>query len=230
MHIKVTVKQYMASFQGRTLITTLISTLLNALTGIVKLVLGMVMLSPWIIANSIYYLLLGTARGQLLNKYRNLETKENTEDRYKDELAAYRKSGLFLCLIGLSYLCICLRMYYFKDTATYSELIIYVVALLSFVKLGCSISGIITSRRKKTPALSAMKIVGLADACLSIVMTRCSLLMLMGADGAVSNSSGFGMAVSVVVIMIGTVMLIKYRKAYNSEKASEYSDQKGEMA
>ena len=74
-----------------------------------------------------------------------------------------------------------------------------------------------------------MKTVGLADACLSIVMTRCSLLMLMGKDGAVSNSSGFGMAVSIVVIMIGTVMLIKYRKAYNSEKSSECIDQEAEM-
>ena len=151
MHIKVMVKQHIESFQGRTLMTTLISTLLDALAGLVKLVLGIVMLSPWIIANSIYYLLLGTARGQLLNKYRNLETKENSGDRYKDELAAYRKSGLFLCLIGASYLCICLRMYYFMDTATYSELLIYVIALLSFIKLGCSISGIITSRRKKHP-------------------------------------------------------------------------------
>lgn len=62
--------RYMSNVQDRTATITTASFFANALTSSGQLLLGIFLLSPWYIANSIYYLLLCVTRGRALRRYK----------------------------------------------------------------------------------------------------------------------------------------------------------------
>ena len=200
------------SFCDRTVSATVLSLLLGTALGAGKLVLGICTASAWLWVNGIYCLMLCVARGHLLSRWRQLERFNEAEQRGRAERLAYRRSGLFICLLGLSYFAVCLHMARTGDASVYHEYLAYGVAAMAFTKVGLAVSGLITTRRMGSPLFAAFKIVNILDGCVSLVVTQCALLTRTGSPDAVGSSARFGMGVSLLFLVLGLRMLLKRKQ------------------
>ena len=207
---KLLVRYMKASYQDRTITATAASFAANATIGLGKLLLGIYLLSPWFITNAVYYLILCAAKGQALKKYKMSARIEDGKKRHDLEFATYKHSGVFICLLGFSYLLVCLRMFFAGDSTPYNEFyLVYGVATVSFAKLGFAIHGTVGTRYLHNPIVSAMKVFSFTDASVSIVVTQCALLSMLQVKNAAGYSAITGMAVSVLFIFRGILMLRK---------------------
>jgi len=203
----------MGNVQDRTLITNAGSFTINALTGTGQLALGIGLLSPWYIVNSIYYLLLCAARGQALRRYRKTRTIKDEKERYDASFAVHKRGGIFICLMGISYLGICLWMYSTGESRVQNEMYLVLgVATIAFTKIGFAIHGMIVNRHMHDPIISLFKKISFLDAMVSIVVTQCTLLTMTEMAEAVSSSAFFGMGISILFLIIGILMLTKKKK------------------
>lgn len=180
--------------------------------GIGNLILGVYLLSGWFIINAVYYLILCVAKGQVLHKYTVAKTIEDPKQRYNMEFIVYQRSGIFLCLLGISYLLVCLRMYFVGDAIVYRGYIVYLVATVAFTKLGFAICGTVANRHVKGPIVSTLKMISLIDAMVSIVVTQYTLLVMVESSDAINSSALFGMGCSVLFFLLGICMLLKKNK------------------
>ena len=108
---------FLGDYGSRTLLVSAGSSILNALIGAAKLVLGIVFFSPWLIVTGIYYLVLCAARGRILKIYSGIRRMNEEADREARQTALFPHSGFFICMIGLSYLGVCLCMYFWGEVA-----------------------------------------------------------------------------------------------------------------
>lgn len=147
---------FLGDYGSRTLLVSAGSSILNALIGAAKLVLGIVFFSPWLIVTGIYYLVLCAARGRILKIYSGIRRMNEEADREARQTALFRHSGFFICMIGLSYLGVCLCMYFWGEVVTYPPYLIYGVAAVAFYKIGMAIRGMIVTRKMHNPVLSTL--------------------------------------------------------------------------
>lgn len=217
--------RYMGNYQDRTITTTMASFIINAMSGIGQLAMGIYFLSLWFIANAIYYLLLCFARGHALQRYKKAKLIKDAKERYHFEFSIFKRSGIFICLSGIAYSLVCLRTYFAEDAVVYSGYTVYLVALIAFSKLGTAIHGTFVTRHLQNPIVSTLKIINFTDAFVSIVVTQCTLLMMQKTDNAMEYSAIFGMIVSGMIILRGILMLAKKKKEsspYDSRQGMPY--------
>lgn len=204
--------RHMGNWHNRAITITFNSFVINAFVGAFNLVLGIYLSSIWFIANAAYYLLLGTARGHLLRKYISSKKIVDANARYNFELLSYRRSGFFVCFLGIVYFCLGLYMYKKGDVTIYKGYIVYLVALVAFLKLSFAIQGMVVARRMKNPVLGAIKIINFIDAMVSIVVTQCTLMSMEKASDAVKQSAILAMGFSAIFFGIGLYMALKKQK------------------
>ena len=144
--------------------------------------------------------------------------------RYDMEFTAYKHSGLFLCLLGGTYLLVCLRMYFMGDATLYGGYIVYLVAAVAFTKLGLAIYGAVIARHLKSPIVTTLKIFSFTDAMVSIVVTQCTLLTMQSQNQAIHSSAVLGIGFSALFVLMGVCMLCKKRRDVAKESAAELRD------
>lgn len=214
---------YLGNYHDRTMLFSVSSFVINAILGAVKLGTGVFLLSPWFIATGIYYLLLCAARGRILWQFYKTKDMEDRRLRYDKQFHVYKRSGIFICLIGLSYFGVCFFMYFYKISTSYPYYILYGVAAVAFYKIAMAIYGIAVTQKMKSPLLSTMKIIALVDACVSLVAVQCALIAMDDPAMASASSALFGMGCSVVFLGIGIFMLCK-KKQYPAENEFDIKD------
>lgn len=189
----------------------------NALIGAGKVLVGLVFFSPWYVVNGIYYLILCAARGSAIRTSLHLYDRERTQLSYEQECHIYHHSGIFVGGLGFSYLLISIRMFFRGDVTRFPDYAVFAVVIGSLAKLGSSIYGAFYDRKSASPVVRVVRILSLADAGVSLVMTRCALLLIVDAPNAVSNSAIFGMIVSTVLMLTGLWM---WRRTLQGEERS----------
>lgn len=203
-------KRFMGNYHDRTMLFSAGSVAANAFIGVVKVGTGIALLSSWFIATGVYYLLLCAARGQTLRQFYRTKDIEDRLLRFDRQFLVYKRSGIFICLIGVSYFGVCLFMYFYKATTSYPYYLLYGVAAAAFYKITMAVYGILVSAKMKTPLLSTMKIIAFVDACVSIVAVQCALLTVEDSPETASASSALlGMGCSIVFLGIGIFMLCR---------------------
>lgn len=206
-------QRYMGNLRDRTTTTSSVSFSMNAVVGIGQLTIGLFLWSPWYIVNALYYLLLGAARGQALTKYKKIINLEDGDERYDNEFIIYKRSGLLICLLGGSYMGICIWMFMTGESRVQNERSLVIgVATVAFTKIGVAIYGMIVNRKRYSPIVSLLKTISFLDALVSLVITQCTLLTMSESDVAVSSSALFGMGVSTVFLAMGVYMFAKKRR------------------
>ena len=191
--------------------------------------MGLFLLSPWYIINSVYNLLLGFARAQAVRQYKRAIAIEDDKERYDNEFAVHKRGGIFICLMGISYFEICIWMFITGDSKVQNEIVMVLcVATVAFTKISLAIHGLVVNRHMHNPIVSLLKKIDFLDAMVSIVVTQCSLLTMSEAAEAVGSSALFGMGVSLLFLMIGILMLVKKKKypvpAKEKEKKDKYTN------
>ncbi len=209
--------RYLGNKQDRTAIINVASLIINALIGIGKLILGIYLLSGWFITNAVYYLILCVAKGQVLQQYIVAKRMESSEERYTLELTVYKRGGLFLCLLGVSYSLVCLRMYLIGDAFIYEGIIVYIVATVAFTKLAFAVYGTWANRHLHNPIISTLKMINFTDAMVSIVVTQATLLTMQASPLALKTSSLFGMGCSVLFCLMGVWMMFHKKKEKSAD-------------
>ncbi|WP_145317585.1 hypothetical protein [Paenibacillus xylanexedens] len=209
--------RYLGNKQDRTAIINVASLIINALIGIGKLILGIYLLSGWFITNAVYYLILCVAKGQVLQQYKVVKRMESSEERYTLELTVYKRGGLFLCLLGVSYSLVCLRMYLIGDAFIYEGIIVYIVATVAFTKLAFAVYGTWANRHLHNPIISTLKMINFTDAMVSIVVTQATLLTMQASPLALKTSSLFGMGCSVLFCLMGVWMIFHKKKEKSAD-------------
>lgn len=204
--------RYLGNAHDRVAAATLASFAVYAAMGIGKLIFGICLLSAWFIINAVYYLLLCIVRGQALRRYTVARSIVDNKERYDLEFTVYKRSGIFICLLGVSYFLVCLRMYLVGDATVYSGNTVFLVATIAFTKIGFAIHGIVIHRHLKNPIISMLKIINFIDAMVSIVVTQCILLTMETSSQAVSSSALFGMGCSILFVLIGICVLLKKKR------------------
>jgi hypothetical protein len=213
-------ERYMGNYHDKTLTMTVGSFSVNALIGIGKLIFGIILLSPWLISTAIYYLILCAIRGQILRKYKKIRVIEDPIRKFDRQYSIYKPSGIFICLLGVSYFLVCLRMYFANESNSYPFYILYGVAAVAFYKISMAFKGMVVTRRMNNPLLSTLKIISFVDACVSIVVVQCALLTMEKSKVATVSSALFGMACSALFLVIGIFMLCRKKKIAKSDELS----------
>ena len=217
--------KYFEDKQNRITTTVTGSLAINAFTGVSQLVIGLIFLSPWYIINSVYNLLLSAARVQSVRQYKKAIAIEDEKDRYDNEFAVHKRGGIFICLMGISYLGICIWMFFTGESKVQNEMVLVLcVATVAFTKISLAIHGMIVNRHMHDPIVSLFKKIAFLDAMVSIVVTQCSLLTMMETAEAVGSSALFGMGVSLLFLAIGIFMLVKKKKYPVPETPKEKKD------
>ena len=211
MQIRELYSHYRKNYPDRTALIAAVSQGINGLLGLGKLGLGLLLSSGWFVANAVYYLILFAAKFQILRRYAQVRKTDDPEARLQLERSTYRRSGGFLLLLGLSYLNVCLCMFLTGEATAYQGYIVYLVALVAFIKLGLAIWGNVAARKLHSPILSSLKILNLTDSTVSIVVTQYTLLSMKQPSLALQSSSLFGMACSILCMFAGLFMLRKRR-------------------
>ena len=192
--------------------TTIASLIISVFVCMSKLLLGAFLLSGWLLINALYYLVLCVAKGFALKQIRTVEALPDAYSKFKAENTTYRRGGMMLSLLGISYLLICLRMYFIRDAVVYSGNMIFLIATVAFTKLGVAIHGLLEKRNPQSPLTSTLRVIGLADAMVSIVVTQFALLSMEAVPHAMKTSALLGMVCSLSIILLGIVMLTKKKK------------------
>ncbi|MDF2936311.1 MAG: hypothetical protein K0Q90_1684 [Paenibacillaceae bacterium] len=215
--MKKRLERWLPDRRDRAAVTALAAFVMNVLIGAGKLVLGVYLHSAWFIINAIYYLVLSLVRGLTLRYYAEARKIGEPAERYGLEFAVYQKSGMFLCLLGLSYMAVCIRMYMVGDAVVFGGNIVFLIALVAFTKLGLAIHGNVVNRHLKNPIVSVLKMINFTDAMVSIVITQYTLLVMGASSSAMSSSALFGMGCSVLFIGIGIFMICRRNVRLNPE-------------
>ena len=220
--MKEEIRAIMRDYLRRTVVSATFSSGFNLVLGVGKLILGIISLSPWFVVNAVYYLLLSACRIQAVRKLLGTANIKDRYEKYNAEFTVYKRSGVFLCLMGAVYFVVCLYMYFNGDRDTRNFNIILAIATIAFTKIVLSIIGLVKTKGLHNPILSVIKIASFTDAMVSIVVTQCALLSMEGSEHAVSSSALFGMGCGVMFAGIGVFMILRKKSGNKIDGLYEY--------
>ena len=153
--------------------------------GVVKLVLGIVSLSPFIVVNGLYGLGMGVARFFCLSTD---EERRSLASQYK----RYRWIGVAVTIASLMYVGYALRLFSSRETTSYSYLVSLGIATVVFVELGVAIYQTITRRHDPSPLVSAAKFTSLASSLTALALVQVVLRQMADTSNTDNTADGWG--------------------------------------
>ena len=197
----------------KTMLLLIFTTSANILLAIIKFIFAVTIPSLWFFVNSCFLAVLSISR---FFSIRNYGKRRSIDDnRIKKEIGYknYLHNGILLILLGIMYFFVSVYMYYKGTNTTMYEYLTYLVALNAFWSIVWSIYGMVKYKRKSSPILKSVKITNFANALTSIVLTQVVLLDTYASEYDLAEINGFtGMAVSLVIVIMGLYMIINIRK------------------
>lgn len=204
-------KKYAGNEQDRTVAFNGLTFLINSLTGIIQLVMGIYSYSPWYIVHSIYWLLMGLVKALAIKDYKHARAINDEAERYDFEFDVFKRGGWLICLLGVAYLGISLWMLLTGESRVHDDFrVVLAVAAFAFAKVGVGIYGVVVNWHLQAPIISYFKRISLLNAMVSIVVTQSNLLALFDEPiAAVYHSALLGMLVSGLFLIVGLLMVTK---------------------
>ena len=192
----------------------ILTTFGNILLAIMKFVLSVALPSLWFFVNALFMIILSIARFFSIRDYgkiRNLNENDAREIGYQN----YLNNGILLIILGIMYFFVNVYIYYKGTNTEMHEYLTYLTALIAFWSIGSAIYGMIKYKRDHSPILKAVKLTNFANALTSIMLTQIVLLDTY-ANVETYNSNIMngvtGMAVSLIIIILGLYMIIGINK------------------
>lgn len=157
--------------------------LVNSCYIVMKFCSGIYYRSSWLIALGFYYLLLAVMRFALLHPIR----RNSTEKQIIKELKSYRFCGIVLLVMNQALAVIVVMVVHQNQGFSYNGILIYGMAIYTFYSVISAVCNLVKTRKKKSPALSALKVVSLTSALVSILSLETGMLSAFGNE----DDSGF---------------------------------------
>lgn len=197
----------------RTMLLLVNTTFINIIIAIVKFGFAFTLPSLWFFINAIFMTILSISRFFSIRNYGKQRSLKNNDEKIKIGYKNYLHNGILLILLGIMYFFVSVYMYYKGTNTTMHEYLTYLVALNAFWSISWAIYGMITYNRKTSPILKSVKMTNFANALTSIVLTQVVLLDTYASEYNLAQVNGYtGMAVSLIILIIGLYMIINIQK------------------
>jgi hypothetical protein len=174
------------------------------LMAVAKLVMGVLFFSNWLLIFGTYYLILLIFKIVTLRQYQRIRVKQApVNTKIRAEQAFLTLGGIGYCLIGLSFGIFCFVMFAHGYNQQFNLNAALIVAMLGFFKLTSAIIGLVRSRHLLSPLITLLKAYSVADGMTAIVLTQYALLTYQHSAQATTATGLFGMAVSLLIVIVG---------------------------
>jgi len=190
-------------------------TISNFVMALVKLVLSLTIPSLWFFINAGFSFTLASCRFMTIRRYKNIRQMKYENEKLNAEYKNFMQNGIMLILLGIMYFFVSSYMYYKGTNTNMHEYITYLVALIAFTSIGNAIYGMIKYKRATEPVIKGIKLTNFANALTSIVLTQVVLLDTFATQYNSSLNGYTGMAVSLIIILLGLHMVISVKKDIN---------------
>jgi hypothetical protein len=172
--------------------------------ALTKLVMGLLFLSSWLLIFGTYYVVLVVFKLIALWRYHRIRVKEApVAQKIQAEQAFLTLGGIGYCLIGITFGSFCYVMYAHSYDQQFNLNAALIVAMIGFTKLISAIVGLVRSRHLLSPLITLLKAYSVADGMTAIVLTQYALLTYQHSPQANRATGLFGMAISVIVVIVG---------------------------
>lgn len=199
--------------KDRTMLLLVFTTTMNIILAIIKFIFAFTIPSLWFLVNASFLAVLSITRFFSIKNYTRRRITFDKREQEKIGYKNYLHNGILLILLGIMYFFVSVYMYYKGTNTTMHEYLTYLVALNAFWSIGWSIYGMIKYNRKANPILKSVKITNFANALTSIVLTQVVLLDTYASEYDLTKINGYtGIAVSIVIMILGLYMIIEIRK------------------
>ena len=190
--------------------TLIVSSFINLSFGVFEFAMGLYYKSWWLITFAVYYLILCYMKVFLLKDVK--EFGSNLKQEYKK----LKNTGYTLLLLNAILMGIIILVLYQNSSNTYSNNLIYGVALYDFYLIIIAIINVCKYKKNKSPVISASKCISLSVAMISMLSLEVSMIYQFG-----ENTTNFKLImVSITgfaVTMINTIeSIIMIKKANNN--------------
>ncbi len=160
----------------RTIITVLPSLLLNGLYVATNIAMGVKNHAMWFAYLGGYYLVLVVMKFYLL---KNLVMNRKGADG-KKEWRKYRNCGIGLLLLNMVLNAMCVYIVQKNQDYHYAGMLIYVMAAVAFYSLIAAVINLIKFRKYESPVLSAVKIINLTTAMVTMLALETAMISQFG--------------------------------------------------
>ena len=199
--------------KDRTMLLLIFTTSANILLATAKFVFAVTIPSLWFFVNACFLAVLSISRFFSIRNYGRRRNTTNEKTKKEIGYKNYLHNGILLIILGIMYFFVSVYMYYKGTNTTMHEYLTYLVALNAFWSISWSIYGMVKYKRENSPILKSVKITNFANALTSIVLTQVVLLDTYAKEYELSQINGYtGMAVSIVIIIMGLYMVINIQK------------------
>ncbi len=167
---------YLTSVKFRVNFSLNITLILNALYSAFQLLLGVRHGSVWYTAFSAYYLMLALMRFYLLRYTKDHQLCEDI----KRELQSYRFCAVILLLLNVILSVIVFYITWQNKGFLHNAFTTVVISVYTVVSVFKSIYNLIKYRKYKSPALNAVKIIGVTSSAVSLLTLETTLFTKEG--------------------------------------------------
>jgi hypothetical protein len=184
-----------------------------------KLVMGILYHSMWLIALAVYYLLLAVMRSVLVCYVHREKIGRNIQR----EFHRYRVCGYVLLLMSQALAVIVIYIVHENQGYSYPGLLIYGMALYTFYAMITAIINVVKFRKLGSPVLSAAKCVNLTAALVSMLSLETAMLAEFGRDEPILRkymTGATGGVVCTFVLAMAIYMIVRSTKYLKKQKIS----------
>ena len=190
-----------------------LTTIVNILMAVVKLVFSLTLPSLWFFVNAIFNFILALLRFFSIRDYKKIKMSKSVDEKLKIGFKNYLNNGILLILLGISYFMVSVYIYYKGSFTNMHEYLTYLVSFMAFYSIFSAIYGMVKYKKDKTPIISAVKITNFANALTSIVLTQVVLLDTFGGGMNTNLYDGVvGIFVSIIITFLGLYMIVDIKK------------------
>ena len=210
------IKQFMEDPLYRTQVLLYQGFFINLAYVLIKLASGFYYHSTWFISLAFYYLILTLIRYSLLRYVRRAPAKGDIPA----ELRRYRLVGILLIPMTLALAGMVILIVTQKEGYVYPGLLIYAMSAYTFYMITVAAVNVVKFRRHGSPVLSAIMVVNLTAALVSMLSLETAMIARFGEDAEhfrYITTGVSGAVVCAVVLAMASYMIIKATKRLDKE-------------
>ncbi|MBQ3596292.1 MAG: hypothetical protein II988_00565 [Clostridia bacterium] len=209
-------KKMLSQYGFRTVVGSSISFIFSIAFVIFNILLAFMLKAyAWYLSLALYYALLVALRGGLLlyHKNKGKKTEKTLQEQKSIQIKKYRTCGILLTVIPLCLIVPLLQIIFLDRAFVYQGWTVIGFAAYAFYKIiSCTIH-LIKSSKITDLTIKAIRVVGLADALVSIFSLQTALLFAFSSGGnyAIYNALTGGVVLALTVLL-GIYLIVSANK------------------
>lgn len=215
--------ELLESYGFRSVIFAILSFIFNILFAVMQGVLAILSKSIWYGALATYYIIISCIRGSVIAICRK-RNKQNYP--IKEQVILYKNCGVCLIILSAALIPAVVQMILKNQSFEYAGLMIYVMAVYAFYKLGMSIYNIVKAKRHNDYLIQSIKNISFADALVSILALQTAMFQSFGDTSynpALPNALT-GTVVLLSIILLGVFIIINSCKVFKKLNKDENNE------